>query len=151
LHKQRRIAMFTATNIDGGEYLDVDRTTGLVKDAGAEGDRWFIDPRVSDAYFIGQDFYSQWSDTFDRGHLTRRSDPTWGTAAEAGGANADTFHFTNCSPQHWRFNEATRYWQGAERYVLENGLLAAGTNKPISVFQGPIFDAAIDHMAGDVQ
>src|SRR5205823_13079021 len=57
----------------------------------------------------------------------------------------------NCSPQHFRFNQTTKYWQGAERYVLENGLLQADQQKPIIVFQGPIFDDNIDHYAGDLQ
>jgi endonuclease G len=30
---------------------------------------------------------------FDRGHLTRRVDPSWGTEQEALRADADTFHF----------------------------------------------------------
>jgi hypothetical protein len=34
-------------------------------------------------------------------------------------ANADTLHFTHCSPQHWLFNESSRYWQGVKQNVLE--------------------------------
>jgi endonuclease G len=149
MNKSKRIAMFTATNIDGTTYLNVDRTTGLV--TGPEGDKWFKDPRISEAFWTGQDFYSVWSNYFDRGHLTRRTDPTWGTNDEAERANADTFHWTNCSPQHFRFNEKAKYWQGAERYVLENGLLSADVRKPVSVFQGPIFDQKIDQWADDLQ
>lgn len=48
------------------------------------------------------------------GHLTRRNDPTWGTSDEAERANADTFHFANCTPQHLRFNETAKYWQGVD-------------------------------------
>jgi endonuclease G len=148
MNKAKRIAIFTATNIDGDTYLNVDRKTGLVQ---AEGETWYKDPRISASFFLDQTFYSGWSDYFDRGHLTRRSDPTWGSAEEAERANADTFHFTNCSPQHFRFNETTRYWQGAERYVLENGLLAEESRKRICVFQGPIFDDKIDLWSDDVQ
>ncbi len=149
LHKMRRMAIYTATNIDGATYLQVDRATGLVSNAEAE--KWFKDPRVSDAFTLNQDFYSEWSTYFDRGHLTRRTDPTWGTAEEAERANADTFHFANCSPQHFRFNQTAKFWQGAERYVLENGVIAAGSGNRISVFQGPIFDDSIDLWADDVQ
>jgi endonuclease G, mitochondrial len=148
LNKTRRMAMFTATNIDGETYLEVDRKTGKVR---AEGETWFIDPRVSESFFLDQSFYSGWSTYFDRGHLTRRTDPTWGTDEEAERANADTFHFTNCSPQHFRFNQTVKFWQGAERYVLENGVLSAGAGKHITVFQGPIFNDAIDRSADDVQ
>jgi endonuclease G len=149
LIKTKRIAAFTATNIDGATYLNVDRGTGRVNDA--EGDTWFQDPRVSASFILGQDFYSAWSSYFDRGHLTRRSDPSWGTPEEAERANADTFHFTNCSPQHFRFNESATYWQGLERYVLENGILAASSKSRICVFQGPVFNDQVDMWADDVQ
>jgi endonuclease G, mitochondrial len=95
--------------------------------------------------------HSEWSTYFDRGHLTRRTDPTWGSETEAERANADTFHFSNCSPQHFRFNQSTRFWQGVERYVLETGVLAQNEKRRLCVFQGPLFDDSIDRMAGDVQ
>ena len=148
LHKARRMAIYTATNIDGAAYLAINRATG---EPASEGDTWFKDPRVSEGFYLGQEFYGAWSTYFDRGHLTRRSDPTWGTPEESKRANADTFHFTNCSPQHFRFNQSSAYWQGAERYVLENGLLQAESRQRLSVFQGPIFDDRIDRWADDVQ
>jgi endonuclease G len=141
--------VFTATNIDGERYLTVDRTTGQVNEA--EGEVWFKDPRISASFFLDQTFYSAWSTYFDRGHLTRRTDPTWGTKEEAERANADTFHFTNCSPQHFRFNQSAVYWQGLERYVLENGVLANETKRALCVIQGPIFDDKIDLWADEVQ
>ncbi|QHI97412.1 DNA/RNA endonuclease [Xylophilus rhododendri] len=149
LDKGHRIAMFTATNIDGRTYLEVDRQTGQAN--ASEGEVWFKDPRVSASFFLDQTFYSAWSTYFDRGHLTRRSDPTWGTAEEAARANADTFHFSNCSPQHFRFNESAVYWQGLERYVLENGVLDTASKGRLCVFQGPVFDDRIDLWADDVQ
>lgn len=149
LHRTKRIAIFTATNIDGETYLAVDRDTGEVK--ASEGDRWFKDPRVSESFTLTQDFYSAWSTYFDRGHLTRRTDPTWGTEEDAKRANADTFHFTNCSPQHFRFNQKAKFWQGVERYVLETGVLAQDVRRALCVFQGPIFDDTIDRWADDVQ
>lgn len=151
MHRSKRMAIFTATNIDGATYLSVNRNTGQANDGGAEADRWFVDPRVSETFCTGQSFYSAWSHLFDRGHLTRRNDPTWGDAESAERANADTFHWTNCSPQHFRFNQTTKYWQGAERYVLENGVLDAEDRKRIVVFQGPIFDSKIDQYADDLQ
>ncbi len=143
LHKTRRVAIFTATNIDGDTYLKVDRDTGRVA-AGQEGDTWFKDPRISESFYLGQDFYSSTSRYFDRGHLTRRTDPTWGTPAEAERANADTFHFTNAAPQHFRFNQTTRFWQGVERYILETGINKAGPAARLCVFQGPLYDDNID-------
>src|SRR5262245_12111794 len=72
-------------------------------------------------------------------------------ADEAERANADTYHFTNCSPQHFRFNESTKFWQGAEQFVLENGAIAEDSQNRICVFQGPIFNDKIDLWADDVQ
>ncbi|SEF26505.1 DNA/RNA non-specific endonuclease [Variovorax sp. NFACC27] len=149
LNKSKRIALFTATNIDGETYLEIDRKTGQPN--ASEGEVWFKDPRVSASFVLDQSFYSAWSTYFDRGHLTRRTDPTWGSAEDAARANADTFHFTNCSPQHFRFNQSARYWQGLERYVLENGTLAGDVRRRLAVFQGPIFDDKIDLWADDVQ
>ena len=149
LNRTKRMAIFTATNIDGETYLAVDRDTGEVK--AAEGEKWFKDPRVSESFTLVQDFYSAWSNYFDRGHLTRRTDPTWGTNETAERANADTFHFANCSPQHFRFNQTAKFWQGVERYVLETGALAQDVKHALCVFQGPIFDDTIDRWADDVQ
>ncbi len=149
MNKAKRIAMFSATNIDGETYLVIDRATGQA--ASAEGDTWYKDPRLSASFVLDQSFYGAWSAYFDKGHLTRRTDPTWGAPAEAERANTDTFHFTNCSPQHFRFNESADYWQGAERYVLEKGVLADESKGRLCVFQGPIFTDAIDRWADDVQ
>lgn len=150
LNRSKRMAIFTATNIDGETYLSVDRKTGDVSGA-SEGETWFRDPRTSDGFSLGQDFYSEWSAYFDRGHLTRRTDPTWGSPEEARRANADTFHFSNCTPQHFRFNQTATYWQGIERYVLETGVLAQDSKRRLCVFQGPLFDDRIDRTANDVQ
>ncbi|MDU3077031.1 MAG: DNA/RNA non-specific endonuclease, partial [Mixta calida] len=101
---------------------------------------WYEDSRMESRYYLVQSFYREFSRWFDRGHLTRRSDPTWGTPQEAIRANKDTFHFTNCSPQHFRFNQSLQYWQGVERYILEYGVLQ--TKKQITVLTGPVLNDA---------
>src|SRR5262249_5528976 len=126
LNARRRAAFFTAVNIDGTQQQELDKRTG---------DRWIFDRRVPSRLQIGNEWYAK---PFDRGHLVRRLDPAWGrTKAIAKSANDDTFHFTNCSPQHERFNEGKRLWQGLENYLLET---ATGDDRRISVFTGPIFD-----------
>ena len=67
----------------------------------------------------------------DRGHLVRREDPVWG--AQAAIANDDSFHFTNCSPQHSGLNQKT--WLGLEDYILQN---ARVHRLRICVFTGPV-------------
>ncbi len=51
-------------------------------------------------------------------------------------ANDDTFHWTNCSPQHWSFNQGQHLWQGLENYILTN---TDTDNLLVSVFNGPVF------------
>ena len=137
MHRRRRLAILTATNIEGPSYLSIDRKTGAITPLGAEGETWYTDPRIANEYLVTQDWYSEWSHLFDRGHLTRRNDPTWGDEESARRAEMDTFHFSNCTPQHWQFNQSATHWQGIERYVLESGVHE--TRSRLSVLQGPVF------------
>jgi DNA/RNA endonuclease G (NUC1) len=125
LHRTRRLAIFTAVNIDGRLPKTIERSR----------DKWIFDPRVSAGAQVGNELYGR---PFDRGHLVRRLDPAWGrTTRVAKVANDDTFHFTNCSPQHYRFNEGKNLWAGLEDYLLQK---AAGERKRLSVFTGPVFE-----------
>jgi endonuclease G, mitochondrial len=155
LNKNRRGAFYSATNIDGDTYKNINRTTGIIKDRDnlnqGEGETWYDDDRINPDYHLNQPFFSNWSNFFDRGHLTRRTDASWGTKEEAFRADADTFHFANCSIQHFRFNQTLKYWQGVERYILENGVVSDGISNKISVIQGPIYNDETDHWADDFQ
>ncbi|NJM74285.1 MAG: hypothetical protein HC862_31865 [Scytonema sp. RU_4_4] len=131
----RRLAFYTAVNIDGRQWVGLNR----------RDDEWFFDPRISLDMQVGNNFYSNepGGNFFDRGHLVRRQDPIWGEQNEARIANSDTFHFTNCSPQYFEFNQSQQLWQGLENFILTNtdqdDLLA-------SVFTGPIFQQTdVDH------
>ena len=105
-------------------------------------DRWFPDPRVDAASQAGNEFYSD--NPLDRGHLVRRTDAAWGASEEeAKRANDDTFHFTNCSPQHEVFNQARRakkadllLWGNIEEHVAAQAATVAGR---LSIFNGPVF------------
>ena len=77
--------------------------------------------------------------------MVRRADSAWGqTAQEAKLANDDTFHFTNCSPQHEITNQGKRsqapaglaLWGELETYVASQG---QATARRLSIFNGPIF------------
>lgn len=125
LNKDRRLAFFTAVNIDGVSGIRLKR----------EADRWSFDPRVPQDEQTGENVYAD--NDLDRGHLVRRLDPTWGpTPEEAKVCNDDTFHFTNCTPQHKDFNELQTYWAGLEDYILEN---ADNLKFRVNVFSGPVF------------
>jgi endonuclease G len=125
MNKQRRLAYFTAVNIDGKRAQHLNR----------ESDRWIYDPRIDKAYQIGPELYSD--NDLDFGHLVRRLDPTWGTSLDiAKLANDDTFHYTNCSPQHKLFNRNKSTWAGLEDYIFSN---AIADNLKVTVFTGPVF------------
>lgn len=124
LNKRRRLAFFTAVNIDGNRSVRLRR----------ESDRWSFDPRVPEDEQTGEEVYR--ANPLDRGHLVRRLDPAWGTSHSiAKAANDDTFHFTNCCPQHADFNQNRTTWAGLEDYILEN---ADNRDLKVSVFTGPV-------------
>jgi len=93
-------------------------------------DLWAKDPRIAAKYQIDNKLYA--GNDLDRGHLVRRLDPTWGPTAAR--ANDDTFFFTNCSPQHARFNQSL--WAELEDYLLNS---ADTQGFRASVFTGPVF------------
>jgi len=121
----RRLAFVTAVNIDGKESRSLPR----------DRDVWFYDPRLERSLQIGDELYSNEPDNyFDRGHLVRRQDPVWGESAVQ--ANGDTFHWTNCSPQYWAFNQGSTLWQGLENFILYN---TDADDLRATVFTGPVF------------
>ncbi|HEY9315197.1 DNA/RNA non-specific endonuclease [Williamsia sp.] len=122
MNRPRRMALFTAVNIDGGAANDPPR----------ESDRWIRDPRIRPDEQTDEALYRD--NPLDRGHLVRRLDPAWGPQAKA--ANDDTFHFTNCTPQHHDFNAGSTLWVGLEDYLLRS---AQNNAIKVSVLTGPVF------------
>ena len=119
----RRLAVFAVCNIDGKELRRVRRGR----------DKWFFDPRMDRAHQVGNELYR--SNKLDRGHLVRRLDTAWGTTYEdAQFAQADTFFYTNCAPQHKELNQDL--WLGLEDHILDN---ADAHDLKVSVFSGPVF------------
>ena len=97
----------------------------------AKYDVWYYDPRIEREFQYGPELYS--NNDLDRGHLVRRLDPVWGSNFKD--ANEDTFHFSNCSPQHKNLNQKT--WLDLEDYILRN---ADVHDLKVNVFTGPIFN-----------
>ena len=120
MSKSRKLAFFTAVNIDGRRIEDLPR----------DRDIWYFDPRIERKYQMDPKVYKH--PELDRGHLVRRLDPVWGKGAEK--ANEETFHFTNCSPQHSKLNQRT--WLDLENYILNN---AKVYDCKVTVFTGPVF------------
>jgi endonuclease G len=121
MNRRRQLAYYTAVNIDGAKAQNPKR----------DRDTWYFDPRIAESEQIGGDLYAR--NKLDRGHLVRRLDPAWGDDALV--ANNDTFHFTNCSPQHANFNQNDETWQGIENYLL-NG--ATSARRRLTIFTGPV-------------
>jgi endonuclease G, mitochondrial len=131
MNAERKLAFVSAVNLNGGAEFQLHR----------EGkDRWFYDPRVERDEQTGPELYT--NNPLDRGHLTRRADAAWGdTEEEAQLANDDTFHWTNCSPQHEVFNQSTKanqrgllLWGNLENHVADQA-----DGGKLCVFNGPIF------------
>ena len=146
MHKRRRLALFTASNIDTSNDLrrpepgrDYSRRglTGLGPD---DREKWFIDPRIEAGHQLPDRFFSSDGGAFDKGHIVRREDVAWGASYDAiRVANGDTYHVTNCSPQVAGFNQST---QGRENWGdLENFVLAQAQTERLSVFAGPVLSA----------
>ncbi len=120
MHKDRKMAMFTANNIDGNQLrTDIGRS------------KWKIDDVVGEKNQLGPYVYK--NNPLDRGHLVRRIDVVWGDKRTAQIANSDTFHYTNAVPQHSNLNQ--KKWLDLEDWLLNN---AANKKKKVSVFTGPV-------------
>jgi endonuclease G len=135
MNGKRRLAFVSAVNLDGNPAEVFKREKN-----GKE--KWFYDPRISKSDQVGDELYA--GNELDRGHLSRRADAAWGdTQEDAKLANDDTFHFSNCSPQHEVFNQATKanqqgvlLWGNIEDHIADQ---ARKDKKRITVFNGPIF------------
>lgn len=124
LDTTRRLAAMTGVNIDGETLREVLRSG-----------RWRLDRRVKNNTQAGAKIYS--GNDLDRGHLVRRSDPGWGSAADALAATEATFFYTNAAPQAAVFNQSKQLWLGLEDHVLE---YADAADQRVSVFTAPVLD-----------
>lgn len=141
MNASRRLAYFTAVNIDGSSVININRQTGKVTRAeSAEGrEKWFNDDRIDSGEICEDKLYTDVPkmENFQRGHLVKRTDPSWGTETKARKGQADTFHFTNCAPQHFNFNPKKNRWAGIEDWITNT---SDDENIRVSVFTGPVFE-----------
>ena len=157
MHEKRRLPMWTAANLD---YSPGRRAHGGRASFGT--DRWVQDPRLPESVqLLERDIYGP-AHQIDLGHIVRRQDSAWGdTDDELEFSNSDTFHLTNCTPQHEAFNRASpstkKYgtgfgiWGGFEMYT-ESQLL--GGDLRACVLAGPVLaasDPKFDFGRGSVQ
>ncbi len=123
-HQDRRIAFFTAENIDGTSLLPVRKNI-----------EWRVDPRLDQTMQTDYNLYRM--NILDRGHLVRRKNVAWGNEDEAQCAGSATQYYTNATPQLKTFNQST--W-----LLLEDALLSYITEHETraSIFSGPVFEEA---------
>jgi endonuclease G len=156
MNATRRLPMWTAANVD---YSPARRAAGGAR-SGFGTDKWVFDPRIPKDVQLGDQFYEPARQS-DRGHIVRRQDSAWGdTETEVEFSNSDTFHWTNCTPQHAAFNRAaapSKYqlkeglWGGFEMYT--QGQLQHGDTRAC-IFAGPVLaddDPVVDLGHGPVK
>lgn len=119
MSEARRVAIYTACNLDGTEAKRLSRSGS-----------WQLDERAGENQ-LGASFYD--NNPWDRGHLVRRLDPVWGPLSVARQANNATFFYTNAAPQHERFNQDE--WVELEDWVLDHAVDEAYR---VCVFTGPV-------------
>lgn len=121
--KSRKLAFFTAVNIDGQKWQDNNRVGSFKNDTRLKADEQ-----------LGSALYSAMKNDFDKGHLVRREDPEWGDKELSKKAGKNTFWYTNCAPQHKKLNQ--EIWADLEANILHTG--ATGEKLKCSVFTGPV-------------
>ena len=134
MHKERRLCMWAASNVD----YDESKRRRSREEFGT--DTWKLDPRILGERQIEDTELYDPAKKFDRGHIVRRDDVAWGeTAEEEEFGNSDSFHFTNCTPQHEQFNRAVFQFKGLWG-ELENHIArqAGFLQNMLCVFAGPV-------------
>jgi endonuclease G len=142
MNAARRIQMWSAANVD---YDPSKRMTGGRQSFGQ--DHWIGDPRIPAKFQLADaDVYGP-AGQIDRGHIVRREDNAWGnTPREVEFGNSDTFHWTNCTPQHAAFNRSSPgkqwdnvvgLWGGFENHIQKN--LQTGDTRAC-IIAGPVLD-----------
>jgi len=142
IHKRRRLALFTASNVDWREAsrkLKGRKPTRKELTGLGDGDieKWVTDDRIPDEHQLPDVFYTRDGGAFDKGHLVRRDDVAWGKdLRDMQMANGDTYHTTNCSPQVSSFNQSAR---GVDNWGdLENMVQKQTKAETAVVFSGPV-------------
>jgi endonuclease G, mitochondrial len=143
MHKHRRLALFTAANVDWREQSrKVNGRKPSRKEldgTGGAGEKWVTDERLPENQQLPDEFYTKDGGAFDKGHLVRRDDVCWGSSfKDIQKANGDTFHTTNCSPQVAGFNRST---EGEDNWGDLEDLVQKETDaERVIIFSGPVLD-----------
>lgn len=135
MNEEFRLQMVSAVNVDYDPSLKSHRDR---KEFGDEANSWRPDPRIPEEIQITDPEFYKPATQVDRGHIVRRDDSCYGnTELEIEFANSDTFHWTNCTPQHEGFNQSKQWglW-GLLENAIKDGL--SGDDTKASIFAGPV-------------
>jgi endonuclease G len=150
MNADRGLAFFSAGNIMPHE-----------QHGSQDGNQFIRDQRVDDVderAQIGREFYKKQStfeeedrshNPFDQGHLSRREDLQWGANATMAKRNGDdSFHYTNCAPQHVAFNQ-NRTISGLWNRLEVSAVQQLSSGEKICIINGPVFNAPVSTAGPD--
>jgi endonuclease G len=158
MNRHRRLMMWSAVNVD---YSPERKSKRSREDFGR--DKWIADSRLAAELQIADAELYAPAKNIDRGHIVRREDNAWGdTELEIEYANSDTFHWTNCTPQHEAFNQADPgrdpiyrglkgLWGDFENYIQQS---RKGKDTKACILAGPVLahdDPKADFGQGELQ
>jgi endonuclease G, mitochondrial len=138
MHAARRLAVWTAVNIEGNELKSSNASPSWRRDKRLPADQQTLKEVYGKVPGKGIQI--------DRGHLVRRLDPVWGTQEVADRAAADTFHYTNAAPQEHVYNSET--WGNLEDFVLAR---ADARDHKATIMTGPILRPDDDFYGEDLR
>lgn len=153
MHKRRRVALFTAANVDWTEARRNLRDDGKnYSRAQLRGftdgeETWVIDERIPRNQQLPDVFFTRDQGAFDKGHIVRRDDVAWGRDFDdIQKANGDTYHVTNCSPQVKGYNRST---EGKDNWGDLEAMVERQTRgSRVIVFAGPDLDPEDEYFDG---
>jgi endonuclease G len=159
MNKKRRFQMWSAVNVD---YAETVRDTRDRDDFGNDSNAWRTDKRLPVRYQVtGEEFYDP-ATRVDKGHMVRRDDNCWAKHADPLGieyANSDSFHYTNCLPQHELFNRdmfgVKGLWGVLENEIKKQLTVANDPRRDFgqkaSILAGPVLDNEKDPEYNEIQ
>ena len=146
MHKGRRMALFTASNVDwhpASRLINGKKPTRKELTEIPDGtiEQWVTDWRIPEEHQLPDVFYTKDNGAFDKGHLVRRDDVCWGKPfKDMQKSNGDTYHTTNCSPQTAAFNRPKPSDEINNWGDLEELVQAQTKAEKAIVFAGPVFE-----------
>lgn len=121
----QKMPALCALNIDGTRMQPLKRRSIT----------WGKDLRLPEDIQLGSADYA--APEIDRGHLVRRAATNWGDDPDiARQADADSFQYTVCAPQHLGLNRSHQLWLGLEDHVLTSTVTHGFR---ANVLAGPVF------------